>query len=177
MTEAARYAEALFLLSEEEGCLDTVLSDLGAVATAVKDNPDYTKILDTPSLSKEERLGLCDTAFSGLCEYVLNTVKILTEKRQMRYFSRLYDAFLALYNKKMGIIPVEAITAVELTEEQCERLKKKLEEKLSATVLIKNTVDKSILGGIMLRYDSIQLDGSVKSRLDKIEAGLKQVVI
>ncbi len=177
MTDLSNYAEALFLIAEEDGCLDLVQSELCGVKAIIEENPDYTNILDTPALPKEERLRLVEEAFSSLSENVKNLIKILTEKRETHAFGRLYSDFLALYNKRMGIIPVEVISAVELSEEEKEKLCKKLSEKLSGSVVISNTVDKAILGGIILRYDSVQLDGSVKARLDKIAGSLRSAVV
>jgi len=54
-------------------------------------------------------------------------------------------------------------------------------EKLASTtgkkIIIKNTVTPEILGGVKLRYSGKQLDGSVKTRLDKFEQSLKNTVI
>jgi F-type H+-transporting ATPase subunit delta len=56
-------------------------------------------------------------------------------------------------------------------------MKEKLAKMTGKTIIIKNTVDKSILGGVKLRYSGIQLDGSVKTRLDTFEKSLKNTVI
>ena len=72
---------------------------------------------------------------------------------------------------------MEAVSAVSLTDGEKERLITTLEAKLSCKVIIKNTVDESILGGLILRYNSLQLDGSVKTRLERIERDLKTVVV
>ena len=72
---------------------------------------------------------------------------------------------------------VDAITAVPLTAAQSDKLAAKLSRTLSKTVIVKNTVDPSILGGMKLRYSGVQLDGSVKTRLDKFEDALKSTVI
>ncbi len=177
MTELYNYAEALFLIAEEDGVLEAVKSELLTVKTVLLHNPEYSKILDTPSLPKDTRLGLVTEAFSSLSENTENLIKILTENRQMHGFDRLYSDFLSLYNKKMGIIPVEVISAVALSESQKERLKAKLSGKLSAKVELTNTVDRAILGGLILRYDSVQLDGSLKLRLDSLAESLKSAVV
>ena len=177
MTDLSKYAEALFLLSEEEGVTDTVREDLATVNLLIKESPDYAKILDTPALFKDERTRLIDEAFGGLNEYVSNVIKMLCVEHNVYAFPRLYADFMRLYNDKLGIVEVEAVSATALTEEQRARIKEKLEKKLSKTVTVSNTVDESILGGLILRYDSLQLDGSIRTRLEKIERGLKSAVI
>ncbi len=177
MTDLKNYAEALFLIAEEDSCLELIKDELYTVNKVMCDSPEYANLLDTPALSKEERIRLADEAFAALSENVRNTVKLLTEKRQMYAFFGLYSAFTSLYNKKAGIVEVEVISAVKLSDEQISRLQKKLSSKISGKAVIRNKVDSSILGGIILRYDSVQLDGSVKARLDKLSKSLRDAVI
>ena len=57
------------------------------------------------------------------------------------------------------------------------RLKDKLERATGKRVTVKNTVDKSLLGGIKLRYMGRQLDGTLKTKLEGIEKNLKNTII
>ena len=89
----------------------------------------------------------------------------------------MFDTYEELYDSARGIERVEAITAVALTEAQLTALTKRLNAMTGKRAVIKNTVDPTILGGVKLRYQGKQLDGSVKTRLDKFEAALKSTVI
>ena len=75
------YGDALFMLTEELGETEAVLSDLETVEAVVNQNPTYLGMLDSPALSRDERLSLIDRAFSTLNKNLVNTVKILAEKR------------------------------------------------------------------------------------------------
>ena len=177
MTGILEYGKALFLITEEDGTTEKVVGDVKTARAAFASNPDYSKLLDTPALPKDERVSLVDRAFSGLDGSLVNLIKILTEKRLAYDFCTVADAYLALYDESRGIERVEAVTAIPLTAEQEATLAKKLGEKLGKTIIVKNIVDPSILGGMKLRYSGLQLDGSVKTRLDKFEAALRNTVI
>ena len=177
MTDAKEYGKALFLLAEESGRTEKILGDLNTAVSALTQNPDYAKLLDTPALSKDEKLSLADKAFSALDEYVQNTLKILCERHSVHLFLKVSEAFSAEYDLSRGIERVEAVTAVEMTKGQLEAMKSKLEAMTKKTVVIKNTVDPSILGGVKLRYMGKQLDGSVKSRLDSFGKALSNIVM
>ena len=178
MTEIGKeYGKALFLLTEELGSTESALSDVLAAAEIFKDNPDYVKLLDTPAITKSEKLALADAAFSSLDTSVKNLIKILCEKHSIHAFSGVSKAFLALYNESRGIEEVEAVSAVAMSEEQILRMTEKLSAMTGKKIILKNTVSPEILGGVKLRYSGIQLDGSVKTRLDKFEASLKNTVI
>lgn len=177
MTDAKEYGKALFMLASECGNVSKVAEDVKIARSVISTNPDYVRILNTPALSKDERVALADRAFSALDESVLNLIKILTESHALQLFIGASDEFLAEYDESRGILRVEAISAVPLTDKQSHALAQKLGKTLGKTAIITNTVDPSILGGLKLRYGSCQLDGSIKTRLDKFEEALKNTVI
>jgi F-type H+-transporting ATPase subunit delta len=177
MTGAKEYAKALFLLSEEEGESEGVFSELEMLSELMTKNPEYPKLLDTPALSKEERLKLIDEAFGSFGQNLLNLIKILAESRSVRIIPKLKDEYATLFFESRGILHAEAITAIPINDEQNAALVKKLENITGKKVIIKNIVDKATLGGVVLRYGGVQLDGSVKTRLDKFEQALTAAVI
>ena len=177
MVNSSEYGRALFILTEETSKTETAVNDIKAVQKALEENPEYVKLLDTPALSKEEKLLLIDKAFSEVDEYVLNLIKILCENHSVYMFGKTAETFFELYDEARGIERVEAVTAVALSEEQKKKLAYKLTSVTGKKIIIKNTVSKEILGGIQIRYSGKQIDGSIKTRLDSFEKSLKKVVI
>ena len=177
MIDAKEYGKALFLLAQEEGMADVVAEDLKTVKKLLRENPKYEKLLDTPALMKEEKLRLIDRAFSSLHESVLNLTKLLCEKHSVYQLSRVADAYAVLCDEARGIMRAEALTAVAMTEKQISALTARLSALTGKTVVIKNTVEPGILGGVVLRYEGKQLDGSLKARLESFEKNLKDIVL
>lgn len=177
MIDAREYAKALFLLSEEEGSTDTVLEDVRLVSEIFSKNADYVKLLDTPALPKSEKLSLVDGAFGAVNGNLKNLIKILCERHSTFAFMRICSAYSELYDESRGIVRALAVSARPMSEEQISLLAEKLSATTGKTVIVKNTVDPSILGGIRLRYEGTQLDGSVKTRLVGFEKKLKGTVI
>lgn len=177
MKSGAQYGKALFELCEELSTTDRALGDMATIKQLLSDNPDYLKLLDTPAVSKEERVALADEAFGSLDPYVVNLVKILTEKHSVHLFPKIAEEFSALYDESRGIERAEAISAVKLSDEQEKRLTERLEAMTGKRVVLRNTVDPSILGGLKLRFSGRQLDGSVKARLESFEKSLKSTVV
>lgn len=177
MIDAKEYGRALFLITEEENLSDKVLADVKTAEKSLRLNPEYVKLLDSPAIPKEERVALADKAFGSLNVNLLNLIKILIEKRDARYFNKVANEYYSLYDESRGILRVEAVTAIPLTDSQRDAMTKKLSSSLNKTVVLTNTVDKTTLGGVKIRYSGVQLDGSVKTRLDKFESALKNSVI
>ena len=86
MTETAKmYGGSLYDLAAEEGLEPRILGELDEVQQLLKQNPDYLRLLSTPSIPKKERCGLLDEALRGQVHlYVLNFLKILCEKGTLR---------------------------------------------------------------------------------------------
>ena len=177
MTGASEYGRALFMLALELGALEEIKNDAYTVKAVLEGNPEYKNLLDTPAISKEEKLSLSDKAYGGLHFGVSNLIKILSERHSVRAFSEIYTAYLALYNEHMGIEEVEAVSAVAMTNGQIEALKAKLVAETGKKIVIKNTVDPTILGGLKLRYSGKQIDGSLKTRLDAFGESLKNIIV
>ncbi len=177
MIDAKEYGKALFLLSEEEGNTEQAMQDIALMKEAMRKNPSYETLLDTPALPAETKLGLIDEAFAGIDANVKNLLKILCEKHATHDMPRVADAFSALYDESRGNLRVEAITAVPMSKKQLEAMTEKLALQTGKHIIIKNIVDASILGGVTLRYAGVQLDGSVRSRLESLEKSLKEIII
>lgn len=167
MTQAAQqYAQALYELARDENVAKEMLSQLQTLAKAFREEPDFLRLLASPSLRKAERRDLLDDSFRhSLHPYLLNFLKILTREGMIRKFSDCCKYFESSYNADNGILPVLAYTAQPLTDRQTEKLTKKMERITGKTVLLENKLDPGCLGGVRLCYDGKQIDGTVVSRL------------
>ena len=177
MIDAKEYGKALFLLTEQEETTAAVAEELEAVREILRENPRYEKLLDTPALSKDEKLLLIDRAFSSLNENLVNLVKILCEKHSVYQLTRIAGVYASLCDEARGIERGERRTAIAMNEKQMNALTAKLSAMTGKTVIVRNTVDPSILGGAVLRFAGKQFDGSVKARLSALEKSLKEIVL
>ena len=172
------YGQALYDLAAEEALTEQVMQQLTALQDAFDREPEFVRLLASHSLSKEERCSILDNSFRGkLQPYVLNFLKILTEKGYIRHFADCCKAYRDLYNADQGILPVSAVTAVALTPVQEEKLKKKLSQITGKTIELTNRLDSTCLGGVRLDYDGKRVDGTVQNRLDAIRDLLKNTVL
>ena len=166
------YANSLFSLCEEENCEEKVLSDLKEAAKLFTENEGYDKLLSSPTIELTERLSLVDAAFGSFHVYVLNLIKVLCEKRSAGLLVECAENFEKLYNKKNGIEKITVITAVKLSEKLSEKLYNKLSENGNKKIILEEKVDKTILGGIVVRTENSQTDASVRKRLETIKTQL-----
>ena len=172
------YGESLYMLAKDENLSQHIGEQLKVLQLSFRQEPDYVRLLSTPSLTKAERCRILDDSFRGTVHpYVLNFLKILTEKNYMRHFSDCCDAYLALFNQDNGILPVTAVTAVALSAEQAEKLSEKLGRITGKRIELHNRIDPSCLGGVRLDYDGQRLDDTVSHRMETIRGLLKNTVL
>ena len=179
MTEVGNvYGQSLYELAKDEGISREIGEQLTVLQKSFGEEPDFVRLLSNPSLSKPERCRILDTSFRGSVHpYVLNFMKILTERGYIRHFSDCCDAFTQLYNRDNGILKVTAVTAVALTPEQEEKLTGKLSQITGKTIALHNRIDPAVLGGVRLDYDGQRLDDTVSHRLDAIRELLNKTVL
>ena len=172
------YAQALYSLIKDEGDTKSVLQQLTALEESFRAEPDFLRLLDTPNLSKDQRCRILDDSFRGRIDpYLLNFLKLLTEKGYIRRFSDCCHAYREQYNEDNGILPVCAVTAVPLDKTQTAKLTAKLTKITGKTVQLTNRVEPDCMGGVRLDYDGKRVDGTVQSRLDAIRSLLKNTVL
>lgn len=175
---AQQFARAMFELSLEEGEREAVREELHLIEDVLKQNPEYGTLLDTPAITREEKLSLVENAFASLSSMsVKNLIKMLTERRECHLLPSIVRAFDAIYDEALGILRVEAITAQAMSEQQKNALTEKLAKKTHKTIVLTNTVNPEVLGGVLLRYGEVQLDGTLKSRLDTLAESIASVII
>ena len=172
------YGEALYSLAVEENLSTQILEEISVLAQSFRAEPDFIRLLCTPNLSVQERCKILDDSFRSMVHpYVLNFLKILTEKGYMRHFFDCCKAYEESYNRDNGILPVTAITAVSLNPAQAEKLTEKLCQITGKQVKLHNRVDPEVLGGVRLDYDGKRLDDTVSHRLDAVRSLLKSTVL
>ena len=170
MTEIGSvYGEALYELAKEEGLTESIGEQLRLLGESFRQEPDFIRLLSAHNLTTAERCQILDDSFRGKIEqYLLNFMKILTEKGYMRHFDNCVQAYTERYNQDNGILSVTAFSAVPLNEDQFARLTDKIGRITGKKVSLLNRVDPNCLGGIRLDYDGKRLDDTVSHRLDTI---------
>ena len=172
------YGEALYELAKSEGLQESILEELKALNESFRQEPGFIQLLSSHAISKQERCKVLDDSFRGrINQYVLNFLKILTEKGYMHHFSHCCEAYTRLYNEDNNILSVRAVTAVSLTETQSQALTQKLTRLTGKTILLENRVDPTCLGGVRLDYDGQRLDDTISHRLDSVRELLKNTVL
>ena len=172
-----RYALSLYEVAADEKKEKAYLDELTAVCEAFGREPDFLKMLMTPSIALEDKQKVLRAVFEGRIEtYLLNFLMLITEKGRVSLIHSMREAYKEHYYFENGIVEVRAITAKPLSAALAEKLKAKMSAVTGKQVVLETSVDESILGGIVVKLGGEQFDTSLRTRLNEIAARLTNTI-
>lgn len=179
MTEIGNvYGRALYELAVSDSLSDEIFSQLKVLNESFGQEPAFLKLLSVQNLSKAERCAILSDSFGGkLHPYVLNFLKLLTEKGYIRKFSDCFETYRACYNEDHNILSVTAVTAVALSAQQSAQLTEKLQTVTGKSVELINRIDPQCLGGVRLELEGKCLDDTLAHRFESVRHLLKNTVL
>ena len=170
MTEISNeYGTALFSLALEVKSEKEYFDCLKVISDNLKAEPDYLEFLSCPSIPIDERVSAIDAAFSSMPEHIVSFMKILCEKGRIGCFEECFEIYGKLLSEHEKRINAKVTSAVELSEDEKASLKEKLEKMSGNKTLIEYTVDKSIIGGLIVEMDGKIMDSSLRKHLKDVK--------
>jgi F-type H+-transporting ATPase subunit delta len=162
------YARALFQAAREHGRLAAVREELGDFVEAVRDVPELRSLLANPELDSRLKADALRELLSGADELVRNFLLLLAEKGRVTQLEEIAREFERLVAAEEGRLEVELTTAVELSDEEADRLVGQIEQASGRTVVATRKVDPALIGGLILEAGSRRVDASVRGRFRRL---------
>lgn len=170
---ASRYSKALFEYSSDMKAIDEVHQEINVLLDIAKENTNFIKLLSNPVLKKNEKEEFLASFSNQMSQPTQNFLKLLLEYGRFGNFVDIVTAYDALYNKSMNVAQGVAITAISLEKEELDRIAQAYAKKNNLNNLyLDNKVDPSILGGVVLQVGDKIIDGSIRTKLQKIREQL-----
>lgn len=104
---------------------------------------------------------------------VVRFVEVLKKDGQLKNSAKIVEKFSEIYNDKHGIVEAQIITRKKIEDSEQNKIEKFIKEKYSAKeVMMKNIVDESIKGGIIIKVGDEVIDASVEGQLKRLKREL-----
>jgi F-type H+-transporting ATPase subunit delta len=172
---AGRYAAALFELAQDQSVLDAVAADLHGLRDMVEGSTDLERLIRSPVLSRDEQAravaALGERA--GFGELTKRFLGVLAQKRRLFALPEIVEAYDAMLAEHKGEVGAEVVSAVPLSAEQLESVRRHLGAAVGQTVKLSTAVDPNLLGGLVVRLGSRMIDASIRTKLHQLELALK----
>ncbi|HLO19514.1 MAG TPA: F0F1 ATP synthase subunit delta [Sphingomicrobium sp.] len=172
---AGRYASALFDLARDERQIESVGKSLESLSQALVDSKDFNELVTSPLVSREE----AGKAFAALAPQLsldpvtTNFLGVLARNGRKGQLRAVIRAFRRLDAEHRGEATAEVVTARALNDDQLAQLKQQLRARAGRDVNIDATVDPSLLGGIVVKLGSQQIDASIRTKLNRLAQAMK----
>lgn len=172
---AGRYASALFDLAVEEGRVTAVENDLEKLREGIAGSPEFAALLKDPEVSRNAAAGAVNAiaAHLGLAELTTKFLGTLAQNRRLARLPDVIRAFHAIAAAQRGEVTAEVTSAHALTDAQLAALTAKLTAREGRDVKVRTSVDPAILGGLVVRLGSQQIDSSIRTRLNSLAQAMK----
>ena len=170
-----RYASALFDLASEQGFVTAVENDLDTLGDAIAQNADLAALIRNPQVSREDAAKAMDAVSGvlGLSQLTRNFIGTLAGNRRLAALPDIVRAFAAIAAAQRGEVTAEVASAHPLSDDQLTQLAAKLKAREGKEIKIKTRVDPELLGGLVVKIGSRQIDSSIRTRLNTLAHAMK----
>ena len=167
------YAHALFDAVREQGRLEQgrleqVREELADFVASVREVPELDALLRNPELDRQVKARALEDILAGGDELVRNFLLLLVEKGRAAQLGDIQEEFERLVAVDQGRLEVELTTAVELSDEEADRIVSQIEQAAGRRVEATRKVDPNMIGGVILQAGSQRVDASVRGRLERL---------
>lgn len=167
VTVARPYAKAAFDFAVEHQSLDRWQSMLAFTAEVTR-NEQIEELLSgalAPETMSQTFIAVCGEQLDDAGQ---NLIKVMAENGRLRVLPEVLQQFIELRASLEAIAEVEVTSATPLSEAQQAKIAAAMEKRLSRKVKLNCKIDKSVLAGVIIRAGDMVIDGSVRSRLERL---------
>jgi F-type H+-transporting ATPase subunit delta len=173
------YAAALFNNAQDSKIANDILKQVTAMSQAIDGNIGGRKTLLSPIIHKSDKVQIINSLIKILeiNQVVQNFLLLLVKNSRMSILPAIIKAYNELLYESQNRKIVQVISAKTLEEKEQEWVKHRVETELKQKAEIAYKVDKAIIGGIIIKYDSMLQDYSIKGAITKISRILKTTIL
>jgi F-type H+-transporting ATPase subunit delta len=174
---AERYAAALFDIADERRMLDEVAPDLRQLREMLAASVDLSRLVKSPILTRGEQGKAISAvaAHAGFSPLVRDFLAVVAKNRRLFAVPAMIEAYLAKLAERRGEVTAEVIAAQPLSEAQLALLSDQLRRSVGRRVSVEPRVDPRLIGGMIIKIGSRMVDGSIKSKLQRLQLAMKGV--
>lgn len=171
-TLARPYAQAIFGLAKESNDYAGWGNALTALAEVVNTAP-VRAILGNPRVGKSALVDILTTAVGDSAnDKLTNLVKLLVENDRLNVVPEIAGLYAQYRADAESIVDATVTSAYEVTAAQQDAIKNALKARLGREVVLTCHIDQSLIGGAIIRAGDLVIDGSVTSKLNKLNLAL-----
>lgn len=164
-----RYGKAILDIAKEKKNTDVWIENFTNSKDFMSDE-DLKSFLFSPEVPNSEKYKSVDTLFKGYNDLFINFLKVLISKGQVNFYEGIMTEFLNQNQISEGRVSATITSFVDLTKQQVEQITKKICDVFQVDdVDINKKIDRSILGGYIIKVGDTIIDCSTKNKLNDLQ--------
>ena len=169
----ALYGRALLEAADDAGVLDEVAEEVSFFGNLLAGDADLALFVESPRIESAQKRGVFERSLRGKgTDIFVNFLLLLVDKGREAELKAILAAFRAFHDEHIGLVRVEVVSAESFKAENVENLSAAISASLGKDVVVNNKVDPEMLGGIIVRYEGMVADGSLKTALKELRSEL-----
>lgn len=176
---AKTYGDALFELALEEDRLEELSQELNELMEIFRENPELAKLMTHPKIEKGEKCQVMEEILRGrVSDSLAGFLDVIIRKDRYGDLPAIHDYFIRRVKEYRNVGTAYVTSALPLREEQKEQVEKRLLELTGHDVMDMNfSVDSALIGGMVIRIGDRVVDGSVRTKLNRLSRELSKIQI
>ncbi|MEZ6123525.1 MAG: ATP synthase F1 subunit delta [Planctomycetaceae bacterium] len=168
---ASLYARS-FLGAANDDNVDELNSFIDDV---LKQNPDFRALLVSDFVGRDDKLSVVDRALAPQCsEYFANFLKVLIRHGRLDLVEQIREVVRQLREERAGQRRVQIRSARPLSEGSRSQIAQQLKDKLGFDPILQESVDESLIGGLVIQVGDTVYDSSLRTRLKTLAGRLTE---
>jgi F-type H+-transporting ATPase subunit delta len=168
---ARRYAKAAFEVAREKGDPQGWLSRLEALAATLSDQ-SLLPMLRSPNVTDHQKTAAIGRVFPDLTPEIRNLVRMLVQRHRVEMLPEIAAAFSQYLDDMLARTEAEVVSARSLSGDELRAIQDHLNVRTGRTVKLHTSIDKSLIGGVVIRIGDELIDASVATRLERLRQRL-----
>ena len=170
-----RYASALYDLAAEKKLVDPVLEDLSNLKNILKDNKELSLVVKSPLITSVDKLNIFESLLKKINANELTStfLKVIEKNKRFSNLASIITQFMNINSQKRGDVLADITSAGELNDDQKNNITNQLKSILGDKLSLSFDVDKSIMGGLIVKVGSKMIDTSLANKINKLKIAMK----
>ena len=171
---AIRYSKAIFQIAEESNSLSNVKDDMDSIILAYKSSDDFKNLINNALINYSDKKEILSIVISKINEKTNNLIDLLITNKRLPILYDIANGFNDIYNQKNNVAKATVVTAIPISDKIKNQVLKKIQTLSNKSIEIENIIDKTIIGGFILRFENTEYNASFLQRLNKLKTELIQ---
>lgn len=168
-TNPVGYAIALYELVKESQKFQQTHNEANQFKDIIEKFPNLLYFLNDASISNEEKFKFIDQIIPDYSADFKNLIKVAIERREALIIKKILIEYLKMSNIQLKIQYAKVITAFDLTKNEIQSIKQKLEKLYKKTIELEVEIDPSLISGYEIHIGSEIIQNNFKSQLEKMK--------